>query len=419
MARTETGLLLFTDVPGTLFSEGVCALRRRFYLTLALAGLCLQPLAAGSFTTRSDTPNLLALQFHDPSMPPGPNPANTDPEEPALRTDSTPVKPGIEDAWEADQPRGSTAPRIADWSVYIFPEEVMQLTGDRSPMDRLGLGGHQRFGQWVRLSGEISAGGGLAGAQVGGSCHLNERIQLYTNSGVDTKPGESAAPTLNGRLTSGAKWRVSEKAGVFAEKRLKNADGQRGGAHAFGLDLRPAPHWTGGTTLEMGELSDPSGGIRQRRAGGLSVGYARKGIRYGGHLELRMEESEGPARNEVWTARNDVEFQLADGWRLLSRLDASFGSAHEDSSMEGARIECWTELTHKRSGRDNFNVLMKYAVSPDSARDWETDLQLGLFGTVHEDVRVGVGYNFDHFSNGITEPSSDGRGWFLEIAGTF
>jgi hypothetical protein len=352
-------------------------------------------------------------------MPHGPNPANADPEDPALRADSTPVKSDLEDAWETDRPRGSAALRIADGSVYIFPEEVVQLTGDRSPMDRLGLRGHQRFGQWVRLSGEVSAGDGIAGAQVGGSCHLNDFIQLYTHSGVDTKPGDSVAPSLNGRLTSGAKWRVSEKAGVFAEERLKNADGQRGGAQAFGLDLKPAPHWTGGTTLEMGELSDLSGGKHQRRSGGLSVGYARTGIRFGGILELRREEGEGPARSEVWTARNEVEFQMADGWRLLNRLNASLGSAHEDNSVEGARIECWTELMRKRSGRDTFNLLMKYVVSPDSARDWESDLQLGLFGSVHEDVRMGIGYNFDHFSNGTTEPSSGGRGWFLEIAGTF
>lgn len=392
---------------------------RRFQLILTLAALCLQTLATGAFTTDVNTLALQALHFHDPFMSPGPDSENLDPEEPVMRTDSTPAGSDLEASWETDRPRASASPKAAGRSAYIFPEEVAQLTGDPSRRDRLALGGHQRFGQWFRLSGEVSAGDGSAGAQVGGSCHLNDGIQLYTNSGIDTKPMDSAAPSLSGTLTSGAKWRVSEKAGVYGEERLKSADAQRGRTHALGLDLRPSPHWSWGTTLEMGELSDPLSGLRQRRAGGLSVGYAQKGIRYGGNLELRIEEGDGPVRSEVWNARNEFEFKLTDGYRLLSRLNTSLGSAHEDRSIEGARIECWTELTHQRSGRDSFNVLMKYAVSPDSARDWETDLQLGLFGSVNEDVRVGIGYNFDYFSNGMTEPASDGRGWFLEIAGKF
>ena len=392
---------------------------RKFQLILTLAALCFQTLATGAFTTDVNTLALQALHFHDPSMTPGPDSGNLDPEEPLMRTDSIPAGSGLDESWGTDRPRASAASKVAGRSVYIFPEEVAQLTGDPSRRDRLALGGQQQFGQWIRLSGEVSAGDGSAGAQVGGSCHLNDRLQLYTTSGIDTKPIDSAAPSLGGTLTSGAKLRVSEKAAVYGEERLKSADGQRGGTHAFGLDLRPSPHWAWGTTLEMGELSDPSGGIRQRRAGGLSVGYTQKGIRYGGNLELRVEEGDGPVQSEVWNARNEFEFQLTDGWRLLSRLNASLGSAHEDSSIEGARIECFAELTHKQSGTDSFNVLMKYSVSPDSAGDWETDLQLGLFGSLNEDVRVGIGYNFDHFLTSATEPASDGRGWFLEIAGKF
>ena len=392
---------------------------RKFQLILTLTGLCLQGLATGAFTTDVNTLALQALHFHDLSTSPGTDSGNLDPEEPIMPTDSTPTVSDIGESGQTGRPTASVAPRAAGRSVYIFPEEIAQLSGDQSRTDRLAMGGHQRFGQWVRLSGEVSVGDGSAGAQVGGSCHLNDRIQFYTNSGVDTKPIDSAAPILNRTLTGGAKWRISEKAGVFGEERLKSADGQRGGTHAVGLDLRPSPHWSWGTTLEMGELSDPYGGIRQLRAAGLSVGYTQKGIRYGGKLELRMEQGDGPAWSESWNAHSDLEFQLTDSWRLLSRLNASLNSAHEDSSVEGARIECWTELTHQHSGRDRFNVLMKYTVSPDSARDWETDLQLGLFGSVNEDVRVGIGYNFDQFSTGSTELSSNGRGWFLELAGKF
>lgn len=419
MARTETGLLLYTGLPGTLYFEGVLALSRGFQLTLALAGLCIQCLAAGAFTIHADTLNLRALHFHDPSISPGPGPGNANPKEAVLRTDSTPVISGIEDAWETTRPRTSASPRAANWPAYIFPEEVEQLTGDPSHLDRLGLGGHQRLGRWIRLSGEVSAGDGSIGAQVGGSCHLNDRVQLYTNSGVGATPVAGVAPGLNGTLTSGARWRFSEKAGVFGEKRLNITDSQRGGTHAIGLDLRSVPHWSWRTTLEMGELSDPSAGIRQQRAGGLAVGYARKGIRYGGNVELHVEEGEGPGRSEVWNARNDFELQMADGWRLLSRLNAFLCSSREDSSLEGTRIEYWTELARGQSGRDTFNVVTQYTFSLDSARDWQTDLQVGLFGSVNEVVRVGIGYNFDNFSNGTTAPPSDGQGWFLQIAGTF
>jgi hypothetical protein len=275
------------------------------------------------------------------------------------------------------------------------------------------------LGQWVQLTGEVSVGDGSVGALVGGSCNINDRIQLYTSSGVDTIPIESAAPGLNGTLTSGARWRVSEKAGVFGEERLKIGDGQRGGTHAFGLDLRPASHWTWGTTLEMGELSDPSAGTRHRQAGSLSVGYSRKDIRYGGRLELDMEGGEGLIRSKAWNARNDVEIQTAKDWRLLSSLNASLCSAHEDSSFEGAHFEGLIELVHTRFNQDSLTVLVKYTFSPDSARDWQTDLQVGVFSPVNEVMRVGIGYNFADFSNAGTEPSSDDQGWFLEIAGKF
>jgi hypothetical protein len=394
-------------------------LSRRFQLILTLAGLCLLCLATGAFTTDAGTLALQALHFNDPSMSSGTDSGHLDPEEAVTATDSTPAVSDTGESGQTDQPKVSAAPRGIGRSGYILPEEVAHLSGDQSRTDRLAMGGQQRFGQWVRLSGEVSVGDGGAGAQLGGSYQLNDRIQLYTNSGLDTKPADSAAASLSGRLTGGAKWRPSEKATVFGEERLKSVDGQRGATHAFGLDLRPSPYWTWGTTLEMGELGDPAGGIRQQRAGGFSVGYSQKGIRYGGALELRIEEADGPARSEVWNARNDLEFQITDGWRLLNRLSTSLGSAHEDSFIEGARIEYWTELTRLRSGRDSFNLLMKYAVSPDIDRDWQTDLQLGLFGSVSEVVRVGIGYNFDHFSSGMTEPAPDGKGWFLEIAGKF
>lgn len=392
---------------------------RRFQLILTLAGLGLLWLASGAFSTDADTLALQALHFQDPSMSSGTDSGILDPEETVIATDSTPAVSDIGESGQTAQPKAAAALRATGRSGYIFPEEVGHLSGDQSSTDRLAMGGQQRFGQWVRLSGEVSVADGSAGAQLGGSCQLNDRIQLYTNSGLDTKPVDTAAPSLNGRLTGGAKWRPSGKTAVFAEERLKSADGQRGAIHAFGLDLKPSPYWTWGSTLEVGELSDPAGVIRRQRAGGFSVGYSQKGIRYGSNLELRIEEGDGPVRSEVWNARNDLEFRITDGWRLLSRLNASFGSAHEDSSMEGARIEYWTELTRQRSGRDSFNLLMKYAVSPDIDHDWQTDLQLGLFGSVSEELRVGIGYNFDHFSNGMTEPASDGQGWFLEIAGKF
>jgi hypothetical protein len=303
--------------------------------------------------------------------------------------------------------------------VYSSPEEAAQGPGRRSRTDRLGLGVHRLFGEWVRLAGEVAVGDSSVGAGVGGSCHINERMQLYTNSGLDAKPIDGAMPALNGKLISGARWRISEKAAVFGEERLKAADGQRGATHAFGTDLRPAPHLTWGTTLQMGETNDPFVGTREHWGGSVSIGYTRNGVRYAGNLELHQDDGEGSFRRETWNACNEFEFPVVPGWRLLGRLNASLTSAHEDNSVEGARIENVTELTRRRSGKDSFKMLMKYVVSPDRARDWQTDLQVGLFSPVNETIRMGIGYNFNHFSNGATSPSSDDRGVFLEIAGTF
>jgi hypothetical protein len=336
-----------------------------------------------------------------------------------VRTDAAPALSETEEAWEAGQPSASGGSKLIDGSICSFPQGGAQRPGDPSPIDRLALGGQRRLGQGVRLTGEVSVGDGGVGALAKGSYAVNDRMQLYTNSGVDAKPIESVTPGLNGALTSGVRWRVSKTAGVFGEERLKIADGQRGGAHAVGFELNPAPHWTSGMVLEMGELRDPSAGIRHQRGGSLSVAYARKGLRYGGGLELHLEEGEGPVRGEAWSARNDFELQVAGAWRLLSHLNASLCSAHVDSSFEGTRIECWTELAHKRTGQDGFNLLTKYTFFLDRAQEWQSDLQVGLFSPVNEITQVGVGYNFDHFPNSMAGSSSEGRGWFLEIAGTF
>jgi hypothetical protein len=313
-------------------------------------------------------------------------------------------------------PKALVDPKTADWSVYSFLEGAAPRSGDQSHIDRFGFGGHRRFGRWARLSGEVSTHEGSLSALAGGSCEINDRVQFYTNSSLDTQPMDDTSTRLGGTLTNGARLRILEKASVFGEERLRVAEGLSGLTHALGLDLKTAPDWTWGMAMEMGDANDPNAAKRRRRGGRLSTGYSRKGMHYGSSLEMRLEDGDTPDQTATWNARNDFELQVAQGWRFLGSLNASFWAVDIDRTFEGANIECLTELAHKPSDRGGFRMLVKYVFPPEDG-DWRSDLQGGLYISIDDSLKAGIGYNFNHLSNDRTKPSSD-TGWFLEIAGS-
>lgn len=308
-------------------------------------------------------------------------------------------------------------PKTADWSVYSFLEGAAPRSGDQSRIDRFGFGGHRRFGRWARFSGELSARDGSLSALAGGSCEINDRIQVYSNTGLDTHPLDDASTGLGGTLTSGTRLRLSEKASIFGEERMQFAEGLNGLTHVFGLHLKTAPDWTWGMGMEMGDMNDSNAEKRRRRGGRLSTGYSRKGVRFASSLEMHLEDGDPPDLALPWDVRNEFEIQMAQGWRFLGSLNASFWAVDIDRAFAGANIECVSELAHKPSDRGGFRMLMKYIFPPDDG-DCRSDLQGGLYVSVDDTLKAGVGYKFDHPSSNRSKPSSD-PGWFLEIAGSF
>jgi hypothetical protein len=315
-------------------------------------------------------------------------------------------------------PKAFADPKAADWSVYSFLVGAAQRVEDSSRIDRIGLGGHRRFGRWGRLSGEVSTGNGSLNTQAGGSCQINDRIQLYSKSVFDSQRTDGTFAGLGGTLTNGARLRASEKAGIFGEERIQLSGGLSKLTHVFGFDLRPAPGWTWETNLEIRDPGDPYAGRLQDRVGRISVVYVRNDIRYGGHLEWHLEDGGDPTRNAGWKVHNDVAFPMGNGWNLRGGLNASFCPPDDDFPSNAVGVECLSELAHKPSGRNSFGMLIKYTL-PAKDGGWPSGIEGSLYASINPTMRVRLGYNTHHFSSAVAAPIPDGQRCFLEFAGAF
>jgi outer membrane protein OmpA-like peptidoglycan-associated protein len=270
----------------------------------------------------------------------------------------------------------------APWDMYGFVQHTLSRSGNRAKNDRGGVGGTYQVSERVRLGAEASGGSGGVGGQLFGNMQMDERSSLYLNYRM-----ESETPDLNysGRqatMTAGSRYRLNDKAGLFAESRWANGAGPQGLTHAFGVDLAPTERWTTGIKFETGTLSNPLSGDLKRDAIGLTAAYAYERLKFSSALEFRTDRTtslgtpdgscailpgdggcpsgESSEHRKVWLTRNALTYQLDRDWRLLGKLNLSRSSSTGGAFYDGDYTEVVTGAAYRPVDNDRWNTLFKY-----------------------------------------------------------
>lgn len=288
---------------------------------------------------------------------------------------------------DASAAAGIAASRVAGllyqpWDMYGFVQHTLSRSGQRADNDRVGLGGAYQFNPRLRLGAEASGGDGGPGGQLFGDYQVDERSKVYLNYRMETDSPDATYSGRQGTLTAGTRYRLNEQAGLFAETRRGNGNGQDSLTHAFGVDLAPAEHWTAGVKMETGTISSATSGDLTRRAVGLTAAYQFDKLKISSALEYRVDRTttlgtvdgtcaiaadsggcaSGPeqSKRHVWLTRNALTYQLDRDWRLIGKLNLSRSSASQGAFYEGDFTEVVSGAAYRPVDNDRWNTLFKY-----------------------------------------------------------
>ena len=252
----------------------------------------------------------------------------------------------------------------APWSVYGFGQATVSKDGKRRDNHRGGAGGEVQVTQNIKATGELSAGTGGFGALSGLEYKVDDNTTLYLNYRLDTDSSQSDVNGRYGVLTTGGRTRFTDNLSVFAEERYYHGDGPVGLASAFGLDYAFYDHWNFGINAEFGELNDPNLGDLDRKAGGITLGYARTGFKYVSSLEGRFEEGTQGKRKTI-LSRNVVTADLNEDFRLLTRFNASWSDSSKGQFYDANYMEGVAAFAYRPVDNDRLNALFKYTFFAD------------------------------------------------------
>ncbi|AXQ99142.1 OmpA family protein [Pseudoalteromonas piscicida] len=125
-------------------------------------------------------------------------------------------------------------------------------------------------------------------------------------------------------------------------------------------------------------------------------------------------------RSRVWAL--DVDYRVNHQWTVGTKLAQrngalrlrSEGSTWFDSTASLQVLRADYHLPHQ------WDVTAQWRrLSVDTAQDERQGALFAVHKHVGEHMKVGVGYNFTHFSDDLTDLSYDSKGWFLNIVGKF
>ena len=270
----------------------------------------------------------------------------------------------------------------APWDMYGFVQHTLSRSGNRALNDRAGLGGTYQVSERLRLGAEASGGSGGVGGQLFGNMQMDERSSVYLNYRMETETPDVNYSGRQSTLTAGSRYRLNDKAGLFAESRWGNGAGPQSLTHAFGVDLAPTERWTTGVKFETGTLSNPLSGDLKRDAIGLTAAYAYERLKFSSALEFRTDRTKSlgtvdgscatvPAdggcvtdanseHRKVWLTRNALSYQLDRDWRLLGKFNLSRSSSTRGAFYDGDYTEVVTGAAYRPVDNDRWNTLFKY-----------------------------------------------------------
>jgi uncharacterized repeat protein (TIGR01451 family) len=243
-----------------------------------------------------------------------------------------------------------------------------------------------RYALSDRWAVDLEATGGEGGSGVLGSLEyrVDERQSLYgafthsadtterftsplsmEGSGMVGGMRSALADSATNSVSLGSRWQLSDQTRVFAESQFSDSGTQAGLGHLFGLDFAPREGWRIGSTLQRGEF-DALGGVVERDAASLSVGFTGKRLNWATRAEYRLDD--GVTQAEQYLVTNRVDFRLRDAFHVLGKANVSqttqdvarmndgqllFGQSASDARF----VEASIGLAHRPVDHDRYNWL--------------------------------------------------------------
>lgn len=275
-------------------------------------------------------------------------------------------------AQDEDAPR-----RGIGWEVSLFGQKTLERSGGRLENDRIGIAGAIQPSDRLTLSGEVSDGSLGTGAQAKADYALGERGSLYLGYALAAENPDAFTTGRLGRLTAGAKRRVNEHLGVFAEGRYEHGSGPTGLTQSYGVDFDPLPAWTFGLRYETGSLADAVGGRIKRDVVGGTIDYSENDLRWSTALEYRRDGSATYGSRTTWATRNQATWQANDALRLFAKANMSLSDADSGSGLDANYYELALAGAWRPIEDDRLNLLAKYTYLADEPSPAQVD-QLGL-----------------------------------------
>ncbi len=260
------------------------------------------------------------------------------------------------------------------YEVYSLMQGTVSKTGNRARNNRIGAGGRYDVNDRIGLTAEATTGNQGWGGQVGVEYAQSDRTSYYANYLIDTDRSDIGARGKSSNLTVGAKSRYSDSLSVFAEERHQTFDNYSSSLiHSFGLDLAASDQWTWGGRFENGTISDSSAGDIDRTAISLSSGYHNDKTKYGGTIELRLEDGATNGDRTSWLVSNNLSYQIVPDWRILADVDFAISESGLSSNLDADFIELGLGYAYRPIDNDRFNALLRYEYLQDLASPGQLD----------------------------------------------
>jgi hypothetical protein len=114
-------------------------------------------------------------------------------------------------------------------------------------------------------------------------------------------------------------------------------------------------------------------------------------------------------------------YDIGRSWQIGAKLAAKSGEMRADRDA-GAWTRTRVSLAVARlrySLNERWDGIAEYRVlRVREAEDARSGALLGVSRRLHENLRLGAGYNFTSFSDDLTSLDYKARGWFLNLVGS-
>ena len=243
-----------------------------------------------------------------------------------------------------------------DVHLYAIAQGTLSKSGSYESNDLLTLGARAKINKKIDLTAEYSTGDRGEAATLGADYRLSDGHTLYTNYTLST---DSTFDKRN-LFTVGQRKKVSDRLDVFTEHQYTYEAKQSGLGHTFGLDYDINDDITFSSSVQTASLDKASGGITDRNAFSVGLGYKKGKSTGSSRLEYRHDKNNSglnPEETEQWVTTNSLNYRVSPSLRLQGRLNYSETNDKISSTNDAKFTEAGFGFAYRPTYHDRINVL--------------------------------------------------------------